>query len=143
MQADVIRSEMETRVSEILFYVWDPIGVNGIPACRDEYENYVPIVSAYLLHNFSEAGVDALLMYIMEEYIGVGLSKPPRRKHQQLETMRMLMEYRGDFVKNLDAKSAAPQFSKNASFLEQINWSRQRNQDRHAKPMPLTSGASN
>ena len=143
MQVERIRMEMETRVSEILFYVWDPIGVNGIPACRDEYESYVRIVSAYLLHNFSEAGVDALLMYIMEEYIGVGLSKPPRRKHQHLQTMRMLMEWRSDFVELYDVKDAAPHFPKNARFLEQIDWSRQRNLDRDTKPLPLTRAASN
>ena len=124
MQSEVVRAEMESRVSEILFYVWDPIGVNGMPSCRDEYQSYVSIVSAYLLHNFAEAGLDALLMFIMEEYIGVNLVKTPRRKHQHLETLRMLMEWRQDsFQKYPDAKSFAPKFPKDASFLDQIAWS--------------------
>jgi len=134
MQSDAIRSAMEQRVSEILFYVWDPIGVNGMPSCRDEYENYVPIVSAYLLHDMSEVGVDALLMFIMEEYIGVGLTKLPRRKHQHLETMRMLMEWKQDFyLQQPDAKSAAPQFSEDSRFLEQIDWSRQQREIRRGR----------
>ena len=61
MQAELMRVEMEKRVSEILFYVWDPVGVQPMPSCRDEYEDYVPLVSAYLLHNFTETGVDFLL----------------------------------------------------------------------------------
>jgi hypothetical protein len=132
MQLEVIRSDMETKVSEILFYVWDPIGVNGMPTCRDEYDSYVPIVSAYLLHNFDEVGVDALLMFIMEESIGVGLTKLPRRKSQHFDAMRMLMEWKQDFLlKHPDTKSSAPQFPKAASFLEQIDWSRQQVRFRH------------
>lgn len=94
MQSVEVQSEMETRVSEILFYVWDPIGVNGMTSCRDEYEHYVPIISAYLLNNFSEAGVDDLMMFIMDECIGVGLTNVPRRKYQHLQTIRMLMEWK-------------------------------------------------
>lgn len=126
MQTSAIRIEMETRVSEILFYVWDPIGVNAMLACRDEYEDYVCIVSTYLLDNFAEAGVDALMKYIMEEYIGVAQIKPPRRKRQHLETMRMLMDLKQGFLlKYPDAKDAAYKFPKDASFLQQIDWSRQ------------------
>jgi hypothetical protein len=125
MQSDKVRSEMETRVSEILFYVWDPIGVNGMTACRDEYEHYVPIVSAYLLHRFEEIGLDALMMFIMEEYIGLRLSSTPRRKYQHQETMRMLMDWKADlFCKYPDARSAAPKFPKDESFQHQLDWSR-------------------
>jgi hypothetical protein len=125
MQPDTVRSEMETRVSEILFYVWDPIGVNGIPACRDEYESYVPIISAYLLHSFEESGLEALIMFITEEYIGVRLNRPPRRKYQHQEAMRMLMAWKTDFFsKYPNAKSVAPKFPKEESFIDQLDWSR-------------------
>lgn len=126
MQTDAARSEMEIRVSEVLFYVWDPIGVKGMPSCRDEYDDYVSIVSAYLLHGFTQLGVDALLMHIMEETIGGGLTKQPRRKSQHLETMRMLMEWKQDFfAKYPNAKSAAPKFPKDESFFVQMEWSKQ------------------
>lgn len=116
--------EIETRVSEILFYVWDPIGVNGMPACRNEYEDYVPIVSAYLIHNFSEIGVGALLKYIMEVQIGVHISNSPRRKAQHKETVRMLMECEKDFLNLLPSKNIHPQkFPHDASFEDQIDWS--------------------
>lgn len=28
-------------VSEVLHYIWDPIGVAGVPQARDEYDGYV------------------------------------------------------------------------------------------------------
>ncbi len=125
MQPDTVRSEMETRVSEILFYVWDPIGVNGIPACREEYEDYVPIVSTYLLHGFDESGLDALMMFIMEEFIGMRLSSLKRLKYQHREAMRMLLEWKADFFsKYPDAKSVAPKFPKDERFIDQLDWSR-------------------
>jgi hypothetical protein len=32
--------ELERRVDEVLFYVWDPIGVSDTPAARGEYSSY-------------------------------------------------------------------------------------------------------
>ena len=32
------------RCDEVLHYVWDPIGVAGIPEARDEYYDYLPQV---------------------------------------------------------------------------------------------------
>ena len=126
MKSDTVRSEMEKRVSEILFYVWDPIGVNRMTSCRDEYESYVPVIAAYLLHDFAESALDALMMFIMEDYMGTRLTNPPRRKYQHLETLRMLMEWRAELFSSYpDAKSAAPKFPKDESFMTQLDWSRQ------------------
>jgi hypothetical protein len=36
--------ELRRRVDEVLFYVWDPIGVSPEPCARAEYESYVPEV---------------------------------------------------------------------------------------------------
>lgn len=33
--------ELYRRVDEVLFYIWDPIGVSPEPYARTEYENYV------------------------------------------------------------------------------------------------------
>ena len=59
-----IQSKLENFVSEVLFYVWDPIGVNGMPSCRDEYDNYVPIVVAYLRRSYRKEGLTVLLRYL-------------------------------------------------------------------------------
>lgn len=34
--------ELYRRVDEVLHYIWDPIGVSGIPQARDEYYSYLP-----------------------------------------------------------------------------------------------------
>lgn len=36
--------ELERRVDEVLFYKWDPIGVNHYISARAEYRSYVPAV---------------------------------------------------------------------------------------------------
>lgn len=36
--------ELYNRVDEVLHYIWDPIGVSGVPAARDEYHGYLPQV---------------------------------------------------------------------------------------------------
>jgi hypothetical protein len=36
--------ELERRVDEVLFYKWDPIGVNNFVSARAEYRTYVPAV---------------------------------------------------------------------------------------------------
>lgn len=38
------KNELQKRVDEVLFYVWDPIGVADEPYARGEYEGYVPKV---------------------------------------------------------------------------------------------------
>lgn len=40
--------EVAHRIGEILHYLWDPIGVRGIPEARDEYDSYVAHVGALL-----------------------------------------------------------------------------------------------
>lgn len=39
MNKEKIR-ELERRIDEVLFYVWDPIGVSDTPAARSEYSSY-------------------------------------------------------------------------------------------------------
>lgn len=34
--------ELYRRVDEVLHYIWDPIGVRGVPQARDEYDSYLP-----------------------------------------------------------------------------------------------------
>ncbi len=34
-------NELEKRVDEVLFYIWDPIGVSPEPYARAEYKSYI------------------------------------------------------------------------------------------------------
>ena len=42
------------RVDEVLHYLWDPIGVSGVPAARDEYESYAGVVFSMVKRQASE-----------------------------------------------------------------------------------------
>jgi hypothetical protein len=54
---------LRRRCDEVLHYIWDPIGVVGAPAARDEYESYLPRV-LQLLHGGS--GMDEIAEYLVE-----------------------------------------------------------------------------
>jgi hypothetical protein len=129
-QNDEMQSELEQRVSEVLFYVWDPIGVNGMPACRSEYDDYVPIITAYLMNNFPKGGLDALMLFVMETWIGVQLSRRAQRKAQHLDALRHLMEWKKDLSTKFP-QAKPPDFPINESFAVQLDWSRQIVQSRN------------
>jgi len=49
-------------VDEVLFYVWDPIGINNEPNARDEYYSYVPQVFEWLRADLPESEIREELM---------------------------------------------------------------------------------
>jgi hypothetical protein len=44
-------------IGEVLHYIWDPIGVAGVPQARDEYDGYVGPVFTLLRSGASDADV--------------------------------------------------------------------------------------
>ncbi|MCG5234301.1 hypothetical protein [Xanthobacter oligotrophicus] len=58
-------------VGEILLDHWDPIGVAGEAAARDEYESYVPVVAGLVA---AGASVDVLAARLLRiEQVDMGL----------------------------------------------------------------------
>ncbi len=55
--------ELYRRTDEVLHYLWDPIGVAGMPGARDEYYGYLPQVFSLLK---GRAGADELADYLFE-----------------------------------------------------------------------------
>jgi len=47
--------ELERRIDEVLFYKWDPIGVNHYPTARAEYRSYVSVILSTLQSGDSKA----------------------------------------------------------------------------------------
>ena len=45
--------EILQRVDEVLHYIWDPIGVSGVPEARDDYRIYGPQVLSLLKNSVS------------------------------------------------------------------------------------------
>jgi len=64
--------ELYRRVDEVLFYVWDPVGVANSPAARDEYYGYLPMVFSMLQDEGANASIiAAYLDTIASERMGL------------------------------------------------------------------------
>ena len=59
------------RVDDVLISQWDPVGVNGVPQARDEYDNYVPGVVRLIFERADAAAIAAHLRTIEEERMGL------------------------------------------------------------------------
>ena len=63
--------ELYRRTDEVLHYIWDPIGVAGVPQARDEYHSYLPQVFALLKNGASKDAIASYLTQITTESIGL------------------------------------------------------------------------
>lgn len=68
-------NELEKRVDEVLYYVWDPIGVSESPYARSEYRPYVPTVLRRLTDGYSAAKIADYLCRIESESMGLSPNK--------------------------------------------------------------------
>jgi hypothetical protein len=58
-------------VDEVLYYIWDPIGVSGVPQTRDEYHGYLPQVFQLLKKGSDEKAIAEYLGKIVTESMGL------------------------------------------------------------------------
>ena len=68
-------SELERRVDEVLFYMWDPLGFKGEPYTRKEYRSYVKEVFSCLEQSKYSTEVENLLIDIVENRMGLTISR--------------------------------------------------------------------
>ena len=64
-----------TRVDEILFYKWDPIGISEENWPRDEYQSYTPQVFRIALESSSPEPIADYLNKIATERMGLSSAK--------------------------------------------------------------------
>lgn len=81
--------ELARRVDEVLFYVWDPIGVSDEPYARYEYASYVPEVLRLVEQNDDPAPVSLHLAQIERDYMGM----TPDKKRCD-DTAALLLEHK-------------------------------------------------
>ncbi|GGY88030.1 hypothetical protein GCM10007388_21810 [Pseudoduganella plicata] len=62
---------MYRRVDEVLYYLWDPIGVSAVPSARDEYRSYVPQVVTLLEDDASAERVASYLNGVVTRRMGL------------------------------------------------------------------------
>ena len=75
------------RVDEILFYIWDPIGVCDTPMARDEYQSYLPQLFKLLLNNSKDHEVSAYLIKVESGSMGMSANSK-----KAFEVARLLIE---------------------------------------------------
>lgn len=54
------KNELYSRIDEVLHYVWDPIGISGVPEARDEYHSYLPVVFGKVKRGADKKGISRL-----------------------------------------------------------------------------------
>ena len=72
---------------EIRHYVWDPIGVSGVPQARDEYDSYVPLVVQMLMEGKKEEEIASHLHRIEGETMGLSPSSHPSKQTEDAAAM--------------------------------------------------------
>lgn len=82
-------------IGEILQYVWDPIGVAGVPQARDEYNSYVPQVFSLVRSGASAADIAAHLARVASDDMGRANTVERAR-----EAASVLVDWR-DFIRDL------------------------------------------
>lgn len=75
------------RVSEILHYVWDPIGVSGIAQARDEYDDYVPQVVKLILEERTQEVIAHYLYQVEGERMGLTVGSRPSDHVEEVAEM--------------------------------------------------------
>ena len=64
------KDELRRRVDEVLYYIWDPIGVSDQPCARAEYESYVPKVLELLTSQDEPGPIAAYLAEVISSRMG-------------------------------------------------------------------------
>jgi hypothetical protein len=76
------RAILTERVSQILHYDWDPIGIAGIPEARDEYDSYVTPIVQLLLKGQGRTAIAAHLDRLERELMGLTVGSQPSHRTQ-------------------------------------------------------------
>lgn len=76
--------ELYRAVDEVLFYIWDPIGVSRAPEARDEYQSYLPQVYRLLKEASPVADISSYLGSVTDY---MGLTPNPRHDAEVVEVL--------------------------------------------------------
>jgi hypothetical protein len=68
-------NELRRRIDEVLFYVWDPIGVSDEPCARGEYASYVSKALDLVEQNDDIGPISSYLADIMKSQMGLSPNK--------------------------------------------------------------------
>ncbi|HEY3783277.1 MAG TPA: hypothetical protein VGL56_19530 [Fimbriimonadaceae bacterium] len=97
---DEIEKELSERIDEVLFYIWDPIGVNHYAQARDEYRAYVPRVLEAVRTDAGPEELIILLNQLAAGPMGLGSSE------QLADRARAAVETVFDWMELLNHRAA-------------------------------------
>jgi hypothetical protein len=83
------RDELERRIDEVLFYIWDPIGVGPNPDARTEYRSYAKTILKFLSDNPDRHAVQK---YLCE--IEAGMLAQPANERRAEEVVELIMSHK-------------------------------------------------
>jgi hypothetical protein len=89
--------ELEKRIDEVLYYIWDPIGVSEEPNARSEYTSYVPEVLKIVERNCDIRPISECLAQIISKNIDLS----PDIKRCDF-TAEILLKYKKAIENNLN-----------------------------------------
>jgi hypothetical protein len=84
------QSELRSRIDEILYHIWEPIGVAAEPSTRDEYSKYVPELLSLLENEATSEQIARRLNEIAVSRMGLR----PNNKHSTA-IARLLLVWNG------------------------------------------------
>ena len=84
--------QLYRRVDEILYYVWDPIGVSDAGATRGEYESHVMGVLRLVEKNESPEAIALYLTEIANKQMG--FAPNDQAKARDLKVAALLLEHK-------------------------------------------------
>ena len=86
------QDELYRRADEVIHYIWDPIGVAGVPEARDEYDSYLTHVFSLLINNSEVREIQNYLTQIEENNMGLSVNDLSRNRAKEVEDI--LTNYR-------------------------------------------------
>ena len=93
-EEDRARLDLRQRCEEVLYYVWDPIGVHLIPQTFHEYSSYVPEVLLLLKSGADAAAIAIHLSAIEIEQMGLGPGRPDLSSRSADRAAQCLVDWR-------------------------------------------------
>jgi hypothetical protein len=83
-----IENKIYERVDEVLYYLWDPIGVSNSPGTRDEYYPYIPEIFSALMDAGNTPGdkkkiIDRLLT-LQHKHMGLSVDENSKEKAEKI-----------------------------------------------------------
>lgn len=85
-------AELYRRVDEVLYYLWDPIGVSEIPSARNEYYGYLPQAFSLLKSSPNGTDLEKYLLSVAIDRMGIEGSSALLLRTQQV--VEILFDYK-------------------------------------------------